>query len=77
MQTLHPPLMSPALQRCHNERKSLTYVKDAVPRPTPPPALELLVLCVLQAAVVKDYTNYTLSKKDSSMNNVIQNSRSR
>lgn len=75
MQTLHPPLIPPALQSWHNE--SLTYVQDSVPRPTPPPALELLMLCVLQAAVVENYTNYTLLKKDSSMNNGIQNPLSR
>lgn len=57
--------------------KSLTYIKDAVPRPTPPPALELLMLCVLQAAVVENHTNYTLLKKDSNINSVVQNPLSR
>lgn len=56
---------------------SLTYIKDAVPRPTPPPALELLMLCVLQAAVVENDTNYTLLKKDSNVNYMIQTPLSR
>lgn len=50
---------------------SLTYIKDAVPRPTPPPALQLLMLCVLQASVMENYTNYTLLRKDGKVNNMI------
>lgn len=70
--TTHPPSSAEVPQW-----NSLTYIKDAVPRPTPPPALELLMLCVLQAAVMENHTNYTLLKKDSSMSNGTQNPLSR
>ena len=42
----------------------LTNVQDAVSRPAPPPALQLLVLSVLQPAVMKNYTDDTLWKAD-------------
>lgn len=39
---------------------TLTDVQDAVPRPAPPPAVQLLLLHVLQAPVVENHTHYTL-----------------
>lgn len=42
--------------------RRLTNVQDAVPRPAPPPALQLLVLCVLQPAVVENHTDDALWK---------------
>ena len=39
---------------------ALTYVQDAVPRPAPPPALQLLVLHILQPAVVEQHAHGAL-----------------
>lgn len=40
----------------------LTNVQDTVPRPAPPPTLQLLVLRVLQPAVMENYPDDTLWK---------------
>lgn len=41
----------------------LTEVQDPVPGPAPPPALQLLVLCVLQPAVMENHTDDALAGK--------------
>ena len=38
----------------------LTDVQDAVPWPAPPPPIQLLLLCVLQAPVVENHTHHAL-----------------
>ena len=43
-----------------SESSVLTQVKDAVPRPVPAPALQLLVLCVLEASVMEHHTDDSL-----------------
>lgn len=40
----------------------LTDVQDAVPGPAPPPALQLLVLRVLQPAVVENHADDALGR---------------
>lgn len=60
------PPRGPSVQGWHWLGR-LTNVQDAVPRPAPPPALQLLVLHVLQTAVMKDYTDDTLWKADVKM----------
>lgn len=37
-----------------------TDVQDAVPWPAPPPPIQLLLLCVLQASVMENHTYHTL-----------------
>lgn len=51
----------PSIQGWYRLRR-LTNVQDAVPRPTPPPTLQLLVLCVLQPAVMKNNSDDALWK---------------
>lgn len=43
--------------------RQLTYIQDSVPGPVPPPALQLLVLHVLQAALVKHHPHDALGDK--------------
>lgn len=41
----------------------LTKVQDSVPGPAPPPALQLLVLCVLQPTVMENHADNALAGK--------------
>lgn len=43
----------------------LTYVQYPVPRPVPPPALQLLMLCVLQPPVMKHHPENALEGRNS------------
>lgn len=42
---------------------ALTDVKDAIARAAPPPALQLLLLRVLQPPVVEDHPHHALSRR--------------
>lgn len=41
----------------------LTYIQDSVPGPVPPPPLQLLMLHILQAALVKHHSHDALQTK--------------
>lgn len=42
----------------------LTQVEDAIPRPVPAPAFQLLVLCVLKSSVMKHHTDDALKYRE-------------
>lgn len=58
LEALQAPTSPPALAKVIPW--GLTYVQYPVPRPVPPPALQLLMLCVLQPPVMKHHPEYAL-----------------